>query len=62
MKRKHMVMLIAECLDNMDTDDWIHEADKILKVIEDYGMLPPIEPDRRVEDLDLGVPDWEDND
>lgn len=32
---------------------------QILEVIESIGMLPPIEPDRTVYDLDLGVPMWE---
>jgi hypothetical protein len=30
-----------------------------LKCIEDLVMLPPIEPYRTVSDLDLGVPEWE---
>lgn len=38
-------------------EDW---ADKMLQIVESAGMLPPIEPYRRIEDLDLGAPEWED--
>ena len=33
-----------------------------LDLIEEFGMLPPIEPYRTVGDLDLGVPEWEPED
>lgn len=32
---------------------------QILEVVESIGMIPPIEPGRTVYDLDLGVPEWE---
>lgn len=34
-------------------------ADEILIAIENVGMLPPIESDRTIYDLDLGMPKWE---
>lgn len=60
MKRSSAVLRIAECLiEPHYPNDAILEASFILKKLERMGMLPPIEPDRRVEDLDLGVPRWE---
>lgn len=39
--------------------DYKDVSEQILDAIEAAGMLPPIEPDRTVGDLDLGVPEWE---
>lgn len=33
--------------------------DSMLNALEKAGMLPPIEPGRTEYDLDLGVPEWE---
>ncbi len=38
------------------------DCNELLFLMETAGMLPPIEPDRTVYDLDLGVPDWEPED
>ncbi len=56
MKRSKMLDII---MDVLDTDDGYPLAKNILDRIEKEGMLPPIEPDRTVYDLDLGVPEWE---
>lgn len=63
MKRVDMVDHIADMIHEnrrhtmtVTSDDL---AEMILTLCETKGMLPPIEPDRTVADLDLGVPEWE---
>lgn len=66
MKRSKIVKLIMDTYNNTDpySEKYMHyiEAESILDVIENAGMLPPIEPGRTVHDLDLGVPEWEPED
>lgn len=57
-----MVLLIAESLIEPRSDDVMIEASNILKRLEKRGMIPPIEDGRTVQDLDLGVPTWDDED
>jgi len=64
MKRSEMILNIASELIHEHTnlipfDKAQDLAEIVLNRIEKDGMLPPIEPYRRVEDLDLGVPEWE---
>lgn len=66
MKRNEMIDIIAKRLNVSNGHDGIAPNDfelklatSILNIIEKHGMIPPIEPGRRVEDLDLGVPEWE---
>lgn len=58
MKRSEAAARIRSALNNVIMrTDWEYQ---LLEVIEEIGMLPPIEPGRTVYDLDLGVPEWED--
>ena len=69
MRRIEALKLIANQLDFLNSkfkgvrDDFSAKelscADVILTTLEQAGMLPPIEEGRRVEDLDLGAPEWE---
>jgi hypothetical protein len=47
-----------------DYDKYMSENDvnTLLLLMETAGMIPPLEPDRRVEDCDLGLPEWEPED
>lgn len=57
MKRSEAAGLIKEYLDGKPmSENWPYE---ILNAVESIGMIPPIEPGRTVYDLDLGVPEWE---
>jgi len=57
MKRSEAAEKIRNALiDTVIRDDFEYQ---ILEVIESIGMIPPIEPGRTVYDLDLGVPEWE---
>lgn len=56
MKRSEMCKVIEKYMNNPTCDA---NASTLLQVIEDAGMIPPLEPDRRVEDCDLGLPEWE---
>lgn len=66
MKRSEMLLLIAKTIYESSLRSSYLEtmpvAINVLKAIEDAGILPPIEPDRTVSDLDLGIPEWEDED
>lgn len=59
MKRSEMIAAIHQRMNGtmIDHDNY---ADQFLSVVEELGMLPPIESYRCVMDLDLGVPEWED--
>lgn len=64
MKRSEMIQIIASELVHEETKFMSFDvaqdlAEVILKRIEAEGMLPPIEPGRTEYDLDLGVPEWE---
>lgn len=69
MKRSKALILVANQLDFLEgkfegvrevfTEDEIKKADVILTTLEQAGMLPPIEPGRQIQDLDLGIPEWE---
>lgn len=56
MKRSEMCKIINEYMSGPRHNA---TASTLLQVIEDAGMIPPLEPDRRVEDCDLGLPEWE---
>ena len=59
MKRSEVLKLIAGLYTvGIDFDPYTR-ADNLLCQLEEIGMLPPIEPGRTVYDLDLGVPEWE---
>lgn len=64
MKRSEMLKLI-EGLYNLEINNYPknndHEtfAENLLCTLEEKGMLPPIEPGRCEQDLNLGVPEWE---
>jgi hypothetical protein len=59
MKRSEMVNFLLEIL-LPEAGYTEFGASELLRAIEEKGMLPPIEPGRTVYDLDLGVPEWED--
>jgi len=57
MKRSEAAARIRSALNYVIIrDDWEYQ---LLEVVEDIGMIPPIEPGRTVYDLDLGIPEWE---
>ena len=58
MKRSEMLTAIRQELEGKPIQ--YDYAEEILATVEKLGMLPPIEPGRTVYDLDLGVPEWED--
>lgn len=58
MKRSEMLAAIRDRLYGTFIDQDKFE-EQILATVEELGMLPPIESYRRVEDLDLGIPEWE---
>jgi hypothetical protein len=63
MKRSEMVQILIDAVYKAAFDEISlskDEASDILKRLEKAGMIPPLEPDRRVEDCDLGLPEWED--
>lgn len=58
-----MISLMSKVIKKYNwKDDSIKLSLEILRIQEINGMLPPIEPGRTVYDLDLGVPEWEDED
>lgn len=56
MKKSEMVKLMWNAMDSYMTES---QTEKLLDKMLEAGMLPPIKPDRTVEDLDLGIPRWE---
>lgn len=62
MKRSKAIKSIANELHDLSLDSYaecVDKAEKILGLVEALGMLPPIEPGRTEQDLDLGAPLWE---
>lgn len=63
MKKSEMLNEIANIIHTYRRNTGATTSDDIAHMVlakmEELGMLPPIEPDRRVEDLDLGIPEWE---
>jgi hypothetical protein len=65
MKRSEMIQIMKKAsrildgysIHNPNFEE--HLMDVILTAQESNGMLPPIEPGRCEQDLNLGVPDWE---
>jgi hypothetical protein len=66
VKRSEMVEILKMELDKFDAPgneaDHQRLAEHLLYTIELFDMIPPLEPDRRVEDCDLGLPEWEPED
>jgi hypothetical protein len=63
MKRRRAIRLLANYLKGMYSEENIGDTEgkHLLDFIEKkIGMLPPIEPGRTEQDLDLGIPEWED--
>lgn len=60
MKRSEMVKAIYNRLNGTPLSEYW--AEEILKTVEEFGMLPPIESGRTVHDLNLNVPEWESED
>lgn len=58
MKRSIFIQQMKDKLEGTPINH-ITWASDILDVIEELGMIPPIEPGRTVYDLDLGIPEWE---
>ena len=58
MKRSEMIIRLQEILVELP-EDIEHASEALLLRIERAGMIPPIEPGRTVYDLDLGIPEWE---
>lgn len=58
---------VKKLVDFMDTTPCpssnVEMAIVLLNFFEhNLGMFPPLEPDRRITDLDLGPPEWEPED
>ncbi len=56
MKRSEMCKIIEDYMTGLRHNA---TANTLLEIIENAGMTPPLEPYRRVEDCDLGLPQWE---
>lgn len=60
MKRNEMIhIMLTASATGPSAENMIRYLENILTQMEAAGMIPPIEPDRRIEDLDLGLPEWE---